>query len=81
MAEQFASKRNLKFMLYEVFNAEELTKYEYFQDHSRETFDMILDTFYKIGVDFLYPLYQELDKNPPSMWMVRPRLTQHTANT
>lgn len=65
MAEQFVSKRNLKFMLYEVFNAEELSQYEFFQDHSRETFDMIIDTFYKIGVDFLYPLYQELDKNPP----------------
>ncbi|MGE5543592.1 MAG: acyl-CoA dehydrogenase, partial [Bacillota bacterium] len=65
MAEQFASKRNIKFMLYEVFNAEELTQYEYFQDHSRETFDMIIDTMWKIGTDFLYPLFQELDKNPP----------------
>jgi len=65
MAEQFASKRNLKFMLYEVFNAEELTQYEYYQDHSRETFDMIIDTMWKMGTDFLYPLFQELDKNPP----------------
>ncbi len=65
MAEQFASKRNLKFMLYEVFNVEELTQYEFFQDHSRETFDMIIDTIWKMGTDFLYPLYQELDKNPP----------------
>jgi len=65
MAEQFASKRNIRFMLYEVFNAEELTQYEFYQDHSRETFDMIIDTVWKMGVDFLYPLYQELDKNPP----------------
>ena len=44
MAQQFFSKRNLQFLLYEVFDTELLTKYEYFQDHARETFDMVLDS-------------------------------------
>ena len=64
MAEQFASKRNIRFMLYEVFNAEELTQYEFYQDHSRETFDMIIDTVWKMRSTSSI-LYQELDKNPP----------------
>jgi alkylation response protein AidB-like acyl-CoA dehydrogenase len=63
--EKFVSKRNIKFLLYEVFGVEELNKYEYFADHSRETFDMIIDTAYKIGTDIMYPVLQEMDTNPP----------------
>ena len=65
MAEKFASKRNMKFMLYEVFNAAELTRYEFFRDHSPETFDMIIDTVWKMADGFMYPLLQEMDANPP----------------
>jgi hypothetical protein len=45
--EKVVSKRNIRFLLYEVFGVEELTKYDYFADHSRETFDMIIDTAHK----------------------------------
>lgn len=65
MAEKFASKRNIKFMVHEVFNVSELTRYEYFRDHSRETFDMIIDTVWKVADNFMFPLFQEMDKNPP----------------
>ncbi len=65
MAEKFASKRNIKFMLHEVFNVAELTRHAYFRDHSRETFDMIIDTVWKVGGNFMFPLFQEMDKNPP----------------
>ncbi len=65
MAEKFVSKRNIRFMLYEIFNVEELCQYEYFSDHSRETFDMVIDTIYKVGTDMMYPLLQEMDANPP----------------
>ncbi len=63
--EKYVSKRNIRFLLYEVFGVEELTKYDYYADHSRETFDMIIDTAYKIGMDFMYPVFQEMDANPP----------------
>ncbi len=65
MADKFVSKRNLKFLLYEVFGVDELIEYEYFQDHSRETFDMIIDTAIKIGTDLMYPVFQEMDADPP----------------
>ncbi|NLO21255.1 MAG: acyl-CoA dehydrogenase [Syntrophomonadaceae bacterium] len=63
--EKVVSRRNIKFLLYEVFGVEDLTKYEYFEDHSQETFDMIIDTAYKLGMDFMYPVFQEMDANPP----------------
>ena len=65
MAERFASKRDVEFLLYEVFRVQDLTRYDYFQDHSRDTFDMILNTFWKVANDFLFPLFQEMDANPP----------------
>lgn len=65
MAEKFASRRNIDFMLYEVFKAEELTQYDLYRDHSRETFDMMIDTLWKMADEFMYPLFQEMDLYPP----------------
>lgn len=65
MADKFVSKRNISFMLHEVFSAEDLCQYEYFSDYGRETFDMVIDTIYKVGTDMMYPLLQEMDSNPP----------------
>ena len=65
MAEKFVSERNLKFLLYEVFNAEDLCTYPYFEEHSREVFDMVLETALKMGRDLLFPCFQEMDKIPP----------------
>jgi len=65
MAKQFFSRRNINFLLYEVLNAEELTRYDLFKDHSHETFELILDTISKMASDIMYPLFQEMDSNPP----------------
>ena len=65
MAERFVSERNLKFMLYEVFDVEALTRYEYFREHDREILDMVLETALRIGKELLQPTLGEMDKNPP----------------
>ncbi len=65
MAEKFISERNIKFMLYEVFDAESLTQYEYYAEHGREIFDLVLDTALKLGRDILQPVLREMDRNPP----------------
>lgn len=65
MAERFANRRDIKFLLEEVFDIETLTRYEYFQDHSLDTFNMIIDTAWKMGTDLCYPVLQDMDKNPP----------------
>ncbi|MDH4266493.1 MAG: acyl-CoA dehydrogenase [Deltaproteobacteria bacterium] len=65
MAEKFISERNLKFLLYEVFDTPSLTQYPYYADHSRESFDMALETALKIGKNLMKPKLSEMDKNPP----------------
>lgn len=65
MAEKFISDRNLKFLLYEVFDAESLLKYPRYADHSREVFDMVMDTAMKMGKDLFKPIFSEMDKKPP----------------
>ncbi|MFH1138792.1 MAG: acyl-CoA dehydrogenase [Pseudomonadota bacterium] len=65
MAEKFVSARNIKFLLYEVFDAECLTKAEYYGDHDRESFDMVLETALRLGRDRLWPLFTEMDRNQP----------------
>lgn len=65
MAKKFFSEKNLKFTLYNVHKVESLIEHQKFSDYSRESFDMILDTAKNIGVSFMYPLYSEMDKNPP----------------
>jgi len=65
MARQFVSMRNLKFLLYELFDVEALTRYPYFHEHNREIFDLVLETGLKMGTDLLYPVLAEMDRNPP----------------
>ncbi len=67
MATQFYSKRNLQFLLYEVFDAQSLTQYEYYQDHARETFDMVLDSAEQIAEKYLKPLLTEMDRKEPQL--------------
>ncbi|MBE9534265.1 MAG: acyl-CoA dehydrogenase [Proteobacteria bacterium] len=65
MSDKYISMKNLRFLLYDVHNIQDLTEHAYYQDHDRETFDLVLDTAEKIGTDLLYPYHDEMDKNPP----------------
>ena len=65
MAEKFASERNIRFMLYEVFDVESLLKFPYFKEHNREIFDMVIQTGFKMGKDLFFACFSEMDKNPP----------------
>ena len=65
MAEKFISDRNLKFLMYEVNDTESLLKYPRYADHSREVFDMILDTAMRMGKDLFKPLFEEMDRKGP----------------
>jgi alkylation response protein AidB-like acyl-CoA dehydrogenase len=65
LAERFANRRDIRFLLEEVFDVGSLTQYEYFQDHSTDTFNMVVDTVMKMGSEILYPVFQEMDQNPP----------------
>ncbi|MGC8906894.1 MAG: acyl-CoA dehydrogenase [Desulfomonilaceae bacterium] len=67
MPGKFFSERNLSFLLYEVFHADSLTEYPYFQDHSRENFDLVIDTASKMAHTLLRPYFEEMDRNPPTL--------------
>ena len=62
---KFVSERNIKFLLYELLNVEELTQYPLYQDHSKEIFDMVLEAGLKLGKEVFRPSFEEMDKNPP----------------
>ena len=65
MSDKFFSEKNLRFLLYDVFDAVSLTRFDYYAEHNREVFDMVLETAFKIGRNILRPVLQEMDKNPP----------------
>jgi alkylation response protein AidB-like acyl-CoA dehydrogenase len=67
MATQFYSKRNFQFLLHEVLDIQSLTQYPYFQDHARETFDMVLDSAEQISEKLLKPLLTEMDRKEPQL--------------
>lgn len=62
---KFYSKENLQFLLHEVFHVEELCTREYFKEHTRENFNMMLEAAGSLGADHLRPILIEMDRNPP----------------
>lgn len=67
MTKQFFSKKDLHFLLYEVLGVEQLASYEYFQDHSAETFNLVLDTAAQFAEGLLLPLLTEMDRQEPQL--------------
>ncbi len=59
--------RNLRFLLHEVMNVEQLTKYERYSEHNKEMFDMMLDTAKQIADNLMFPIYTEMDEKKPTM--------------
>ncbi|WP_428385955.1 acyl-CoA dehydrogenase [Nevskia ramosa] len=73
------SRRDLEFMLYEWLDVEALTKAPRFADHSRETFDAVLDTFERIATDLFEPHYQKSDREEPQFIDGKARLIPEIA--
>ncbi|MFH1481683.1 MAG: acyl-CoA dehydrogenase [Pseudomonadota bacterium] len=67
MAKRFISERNLKFLLYEVFDVLSLTKHDYYKEYNKKMFDMVLKAAVELAEGLLWPNYQEMDRNPPEL--------------
>ncbi|MBX8485877.1 acyl-CoA dehydrogenase [Pseudomonas cichorii] len=65
MSETLLSSRNLAFELYEVLDAEALTRRERFAEHSRETFDAAIGTARTIAEKYFAPHNRKADENEP----------------
>ncbi|MFD2201089.1 acyl-CoA dehydrogenase [Shivajiella indica] len=63
----FYSKKDLQFQLFENHKVLELTNYQYFKDHTTETFQMVLEAADKIANTSLRPLLVEMDRNDPQL--------------
>ena len=66
MADTYFSMRNVQFVLYEVMKAEGLCSLPRFEEHSREIFDMVLETGKKLCDGTLYPALKEMDLSAPA---------------
>lgn len=59
------NNKDLEFLLYSVFQAEQLTELSQFQDHDRTTFDGILTTAERIAADYFEPHNAKADEHEP----------------
>ena len=66
MKSTLLSRRDLDFLLYEWLRVDELTKLERFADHSRETFDGVLDLSEQLASRYFAPHNKKSDANEPS---------------
>ena len=62
MSNTLVNRRDLDFNLYEVLDAEKLTEYSYYEDHSRETYDMALGTAYQLAQELFWENYRNFDE-------------------
>ena len=61
------SRRDLDFLLHEWLDVESLTKRPRFAEHSRETFDAVLDLAEQIATEHFAPHNRKADENEPRM--------------
>ncbi|HUL36989.1 MAG TPA: acyl-CoA dehydrogenase [Thermodesulfobacteriota bacterium] len=75
MASKFFSERNLRFLLYEVFDATSLTQYDYYKEYDGKLLDMVLKAAMELAEGLAWPIFQEMDRNPPEL--VEDRIKVH----
>jgi alkylation response protein AidB-like acyl-CoA dehydrogenase len=66
MKSTLMSRRDLDFLLYEWLAVDELTKRERFADHSRETFDGVLDLCEELATRYFAPHNKTSDAHEPT---------------
>lgn len=62
---QLINDKDLNFLLYDVFKAEELTQFPRYTEHDASTFNSILDTAKGIATDFFAPHNAKADAEEP----------------
>jgi alkylation response protein AidB-like acyl-CoA dehydrogenase len=67
MSRKYYSKENLKFLLYDVHQCEQLLQYPYFSDHDRASFDLFLDATEDVANEHFLPIFTEMDRQEPQL--------------
>ncbi len=61
----YFNRRNIDFLLYEVFDLMSLSKFESFKDHKKETYSLVLDAAEQLAEKELRPFLTEMDRKEP----------------
>jgi alkylation response protein AidB-like acyl-CoA dehydrogenase len=64
MAATFISDRNIRFLLYDLFKADALTRHPHYGMHNKKTFDMVIDAALRMARELCLPVLHEMDQNP-----------------
>ncbi|MCX5759530.1 MAG: acyl-CoA dehydrogenase, partial [Candidatus Hydrogenedentes bacterium] len=62
MDDQLVNMRNIRFMLYEVLDVEGLIRFPFYADHSKETFELALETANQMTHAVFWPAFQTMDQ-------------------
>ncbi|MGD9732249.1 MAG: acyl-CoA dehydrogenase [Desulfamplus sp.] len=63
MAQAIADRRDQDFLLHEVFNISDLSKYEVYQDYNKKTIDMVVNEARNLAIKEILPTQEDGDKN------------------
>jgi alkylation response protein AidB-like acyl-CoA dehydrogenase len=62
MTSQYLNYRNLRFLLFEMLEADKLKRFPFYADYDRGAMEMALDAAKQIADTHLYPYYVEMDR-------------------
>lgn len=62
---KYYTRRNLDFLLYEVFDVSSLSEMELYADHTKDIYDMVLDSAGQMADKELRPFLTEMDRQEP----------------
>ncbi|MCU0869662.1 MAG: acyl-CoA dehydrogenase [Burkholderiales bacterium] len=65
MQARLIDRRDLDFLLYDVLDCEALTSRERFREHSRDTFDAVIDAAHTLAVEQFAPHAKAVDEHEP----------------
>jgi alkylation response protein AidB-like acyl-CoA dehydrogenase len=65
MAQVLADRRDIDFNLYELFQVEELCKFERYKEFNKKIFDMIITEARNFAIKEMWPTYEEGDRIGP----------------
>jgi len=67
MADKFMSMKNLKFTLFSRKGKYPSITPDYLNDHTPKTIDMVFRAAYELAKKAMHPMFEEMDRNPPSL--------------
>lgn len=67
LGDKFYNREHLNFILFDVLKADNITQYEYYLDHDKDTLEMYLDATDQFAKEYLFPYLVEMDRKQPEL--------------